>query len=86
MPSLGMILGTYMRITDLLIGDRARLLDFGETNLSYRRRLLSLGLTRGVEVSVVRKAPLGCPLQVDVRGTSLTLRMEDCAHLVWERV
>lgn len=75
-----------MRITDLLLGDRVRLLDFGETNLLYRRRLLSLGLTRGVEVLIVRKAPLGCPLQVDVRGTSLTLRLEDCAHLVWERV
>ncbi len=75
-----------MRITDLQIGDTVRLLNYGETNLLYRRRLLSLGLTRGVEVLIVRKAPLGCPLQVDVRGTSLTLRLEDCAHLDWERV
>lgn len=75
-----------MRITDVQIGERLRLVHFGETNPLYRRRLLSLGLTRGVEVQLVRKAPLGCPLQVDVRGTSLTLRKEECAHLEWERL
>lgn len=75
-----------MRITDVQIGKRLRLVHFGETNLLYRRRLLSLGLTRGVEVMLVRKAPLGCPLQVDVRGTSLTLRKEECKDLEWEPV
>lgn len=75
-----------MRITELVKGDRVRLIDFGETDLLYRRRLLSLGITRGVELAVVRVAPLGCPIQVEVRGTSLTLRKEEAAHLEWERV
>lgn len=71
---------------DLVKGDRVRLIDFGNTPILYRRRLLSLGVTRGVEVMVVRAAPLGCPLQIDVRGTSLTLRKEEAAELVWERL
>lgn len=75
-----------MRINDLIAGDRVRLVDFGRTDVLYRRRLLSLGVTRGVEVLIVRVAPLGCPVQVDVRGTSLTLRKEEAAQLEWERL
>ena len=75
-----------MRIHELVAGDRVRLVDFGATDLVYRRRLLSLGVTRGVELAIVRVAPLGCPVQVEVRGTSLTLRKEEAAQLVWERV
>lgn len=75
-----------MRINELIAGDRVRLVDFGATDLLYRRRLLSLGVTRGVEVLIVRAAPLGCPLQVDVRGTSLTLRKEEALELEWERL
>lgn len=75
-----------MRITELVKGDKVRLIDFGQTNTLYRRRLLSLGITRGVEILVVRVAPLGCPVQVDVRGTSLTLRKEEAAELIWERI
>lgn len=67
-------------------GDKIRLVDFGQTELSYRRKLLSLGVTQGAELLVVRIAPLGCPVQVDVRGTSLALRKEEARHLLWERV
>lgn len=73
-------------IAELEQGDRVRLLDFGTTAAEYRRKLLSLGVTRGVEFVVVRKAPLGCPLQIEVRGTALTLRKEEANHLVLERV
>lgn len=75
-----------MRITELAAGDCVRLVDFGGTNLCYRRRLLSLGITRGVEIKVIRLAPLGCPVQVEVRGTSLTLRKEEADLLLWESV
>ncbi|KTD64693.1 FeoA family protein [Legionella spiritensis] len=75
-----------MRLNELNKGDRVRLVDFGDTQPQYRRRLLSLGVTRGTEVSVVRMAPLGCPVQVEVRGTSLTLRKEEAIHLDWELV
>ncbi|MBA2653333.1 MAG: ferrous iron transport protein A [Tatlockia sp.] len=75
-----------MRINELVKGDRVRLVDFGQTDLLYRRRLLSLGITRGVELSVIRIAPLGCPVQVEVRGTSLTLRKEEASQLKWERI
>ncbi len=73
-------------LADLAQGDRVRLVHFGQTNLLYRRQLLSRGLTCGVEILVVRVAPLGCPVQIDVRGTSLTLRKEEAACLQWEHI
>ena len=71
---------------DLTKGDRATLADYGSTHSEYRRRLLSLGLTRGAEIRVIRTAPLGCPLQVEVRGTFLTLRKEEASCLTWKRL
>jgi ferrous iron transport protein A len=67
-------------------GDRVRLIDFGSTDTAYRRKLLSFGLTRGVELSVVRVAPLGCPVQLEVRGAAVALRKDEAQHLVWERL
>lgn len=75
-----------MQINELKAGDRVRLADFGLTNAQYRRRLLSLGVTRGVEITILRLAPLGCPVLIEVRGTALTLRKEEAADLVLERI
>jgi ferrous iron transport protein A len=75
-----------MQIKELVQGDRVRLVDFGSTESQYRRRLLSLGLTRGVEFSVIRTAPLGCPIQIEVRGTFLTLRKEEANQLILEHL
>lgn len=75
-----------LQITELIQGDKARLVSFGATDIQYRRRLLSLGVTCGAEFVVVRVAPLGCPMQIEVRGTALTLRKEEASQLVLERV
>ncbi len=74
------------RITELAQGDRVRLVSYGTTDVQYRRRLLSLGVTCGAEFRVVRMAPLGCPIQIDVRGTALTLRKEEASQLILERI
>lgn len=75
-----------IKITDLAPGDRVRLMSFGNTDQQYRRRLLSLGVTCGAELSIIRMAPLGCPIQIEVRGTALTLRKEEASLLILERV
>ncbi len=43
-------------------------------------RLFEMGLSRGVQVRVTRRAPLGDPLEVEVRGTRLCLRRDDAAR------
>jgi ferrous iron transport protein A len=75
-----------MRLTtaELQPGQQVSLLDFGQTEPTYMRRLLALGLTPGTCIRVVRRAPLGCPIQLDVRGVALIVRAQELAHLHWE--
>lgn len=49
--------------------------------LGVRRRLLEMGLCPGVEVTVLRRAPLGDPIEVRVRGYLLSLRLDQAAHI-----
>jgi len=75
-----------MRLTtaDLQPGQAVSLVDFGQTEPAYRQRLLAFGLTVGTRVQVVRRAPLGCPLQLLVRGTALIAREQELAQIQWE--
>ena len=73
-------------IGTLKVGDRARVAGFAETGRGYRRKLLSMGLTPGVEVAIARVAPLGDPVEVRVRGFSLSLRREEAAALNVEKL
>jgi ferrous iron transport protein A len=51
-----------------------------------RKQLLAMGLTRNTEVQVVRVAPLGDPIEIKLRGFSLTLRKSDAAQLLVNKV
>lgn len=44
---------------------------------AVKRRIMDMGLTKGVEIYVHRVAPLGDPIQVTVRGYELSLRLAD---------
>jgi len=63
-------------------GDRARVLGFGPMPEYYRNRLLSLGLTPGTEFTVARDAPLGDPVQINLRGFRLSVRRAEAAELL----
>lgn len=42
-----------------------------------KRRIMDMGITKGVEIYVRKKAPLGDPVEVTVRGYELSLRKAD---------
>ena len=44
---------------------------------AVRRRIMDMGLTKGVDVTVRKVAPLGDPIQLNVRGYELTIRKAD---------
>ena len=46
-----------------------------------RQRLLDMGLTPGVSVRVVRRAPLGDPMEIELRGYVLSLRGDDARRI-----
>jgi ferrous iron transport protein A len=73
-------------IGQLQVGDRARVCGYVDTGRSYRRRLLSMGLTPGTEFSLTRVAPLGDPVEIRVRGFALMLRKDEAAALSVEKL
>lgn len=73
-------------VQDLKPGDTARVIGYVPGDRGYRQRLLAMGLTRGVNFTVTRIAPLGDPIEVAIRGFKLTLRRGEAAILKVERV
>ncbi len=49
-----------------------------------KRRIMDMGITKGVEVFVRKVAPLGDPMQVTVRGYELSLRKADAEMIMVE--
>ena len=60
-------------LNNLSVGDKMIVVNI-EKSSPVKRKLLDMGITPGVEVEVVGKAPLGDPIEVIVRGYKLTLR------------
>lgn len=52
-----------------------------EAEPAITRRLMELGLVPGTEIVMVRTAPLGDPLEVDVRGLRLSLRRSEAGRI-----
>lgn len=46
-------------------------------NGAVKRRIMDMGITRGIEVHVRKVAPLGDPVEVNVRGYELSIRKAD---------
>jgi len=48
---------------------------------AVKRRIMDMGITRGVEIYVRKVAPLGDPIELFVRGYELSLRKEDAKNI-----
>jgi len=77
-----------MRISlqDMHEGDTGRIVSYNKSFLTYRQKLLAMGLTPGTEFTVVRIAPLGDPIEIRIRGTDLSLRKNEVSALKIERI
>ncbi len=63
-------------LRDIKVGHACRVVKLnGEGAL--KRRIMDMGITKGVEITVRKVAPLGDPLELTVRGYELTLRKAD---------
>ncbi len=68
-------------LDQLKVGERASILVYeGEDDLHYR--LKELGLVRGTTVAVKRFAPLGDPMEIVLRGYSLSIRKQDASKII----
>jgi ferrous iron transport protein A len=70
-------------LRDVKIGDTVTVVKLhGEG--AVKRRIMDMGLTRGVQVTVRKVAPLGDPIEVTVRGYELSLRKADADMIAVE--
>lgn len=51
---------------------------------AIKRRLMDMGVTRGVEILVRKVAPLGDPIEVNIRGYELTFRKSEAENIFIE--
>ena len=66
-----------MTMADLKAGELAEITGYTLGNVSYRAKLLALGLTHGVQIKIINVAPLGDPFEIAVRGYHLSLRRDE---------
>ncbi len=67
-------------LKEVVPGQRAKVVRLhGEG--AVKRRIMDMGITKGVEVSVRKVAPLGDPIELTVRGYELSIRGEDAAAI-----
>ena len=72
------------KLSDFLVGESGVIVKVnGEGRI--KRRLFDMGLTPGAEVYLRKKAPLGDPIEIFVRGYELTLRKSEAEFIVTER-
>lgn len=45
---------------------------------AVKRRIMDMGINKGVEIYIRKVAPLGDPMEVNIRGYELSLRKKDC--------
>ena len=72
-----------MTLREAKIGDTVRVVKLNGEG-AVRRRIMDMGITKGVEVYVRKVAPLGDPVEVNVRGYELSLRKEDAEMILVE--
>lgn len=72
--------GKNMTLKDLKPGEAGIVESIGQRG-PMRRRIMDMGVTPGISVKVVKVAPLGDPIEINVRGYELTLRKEEAESI-----
>ncbi|WP_144743976.1 ferrous iron transport protein B [Enorma burkinafasonensis] len=70
-----------MKLDELEIGKDAVIASVASDDASLRQHIMDMGLTPGTEVTMMKYAPMGDPLEIRLRGYELTLRRVDAARI-----
>ncbi|MCI8416636.1 MAG: ferrous iron transport protein A [Lachnospiraceae bacterium] len=69
-----------MTLKELEPGQSGKVISLGESG-PLKRRIMDMGVTPGVQVKVIKVAPLGDPVEIRVRGYELSLRKEEASRI-----
>lgn len=72
-------------LNELKVGDSGVILSFKGKG-SLRKHLMEMGFVKGANVEVQRVAPLGDPIEVKIKGYSISLRKEEAKNIEIEIV
>lgn len=75
-------IGQKYYLNELKINSIAEVVELKNNNTLLKRRLLDLGLTKGVKLQVKKIAPLGDPVSFELRGYELGLRREELKSIL----
>ena len=64
-------------LSDLSVGQIAKVTKLNITNKSIKRHLLDMGITRGVQIRIKKIAPMGDPIDIELRDYELCIRKSD---------
>lgn len=73
------------QLSEFTIGERG-VVKMVDGDRRIRRRLFDMGVTPGAEVLLRKKAPLGDPIEVTLRGYELTLRKTEAELVTMDRI
>ena len=73
-----------MTLKDARVGETVKVLKVEGTG-PIRRRIMDLGITKGVEIYIRKVAPLGDPFELTVRGYELSVRKDDAKMVIVEK-
>ncbi|MFP4080055.1 MAG: ferrous iron transport protein A [Ectothiorhodospira sp.] len=74
-----------MTLKELTVGEAGTVSGYAPSARAYRRKLLSMGLTPGTAFRITRIAPMGDPVEIQVRGFKLSLRRDEADALHVEK-
>ncbi|MDA3731027.1 FeoA family protein [Niameybacter massiliensis] len=69
-----------MTLKELKPGEEGVVIGLG-TKGPIRRRLMDMGVTPGVAIKIIKVAPLGDPIEVNIRGYELSIRKEEARQI-----
>ena len=75
-----------MKIGDLDINSEARITGYEQGSREDRHKLLRMGLVKGCRFRLLRKAPMGDPVEIELNGQKITLRKSEADVLIIDTV
>ena len=73
--------GDQTKLSHLRKGQKAKVVFLNSEDKALRRRLLDMGITEGVQIKIKKIAPLGDPIDIELRGYELCLRKYDMSFI-----
>lgn len=75
-----------MQLNEFTNGQSGKIVNFLPGSKEYRKRLFAMGVLPGTEFKFLRRAPLGDPIELSKRGSTLSLRKDEADVLLVEKI